>query len=184
MYNAKKLLKKISSEIELLRKTSSKAQSAIEYLTTYGWAIIIIVVVLAALFGLGLFRANNYVQSFCSLPSGLTCSFISFSTSGILTVQIGNTMHNPITITALGCNTNRTTAYMQAPYNPPSNQVYLPEGTSQVFNFQCYKNSVIYYGSLGSLFSGYLSLNYTDNLTGIGSTLFGNVEAKVSILTT
>jgi len=39
-----------------LRKTSSKAQSAMEYLMTYGWAILIISVVLAALFQLGVFN--------------------------------------------------------------------------------------------------------------------------------
>jgi len=39
-----------------LRKASSKAQSAMEYLMTYGWAILIISVVLAALFQLGVFN--------------------------------------------------------------------------------------------------------------------------------
>ncbi|MGC8662475.1 MAG: hypothetical protein ACP5RT_01670, partial [Candidatus Micrarchaeia archaeon] len=34
-------------------KISSKAQSAMEYLMTYGWAILIIAVVLGALFQLG-----------------------------------------------------------------------------------------------------------------------------------
>ena len=43
-----------------LRKTSAKAQSAMEYLMTYGWAILIISVVLAALFQLGVFNANNF----------------------------------------------------------------------------------------------------------------------------
>ncbi len=35
------------------------SQSAMEYLMTYGWAILIIAVVLAALFELGVFNANN-----------------------------------------------------------------------------------------------------------------------------
>ena len=43
-----------------LRKASAKAQSAMEYLMTYGWAILIISVVLAALFQLGVFNANNF----------------------------------------------------------------------------------------------------------------------------
>ncbi|MGC8567829.1 MAG: hypothetical protein ACP5LP_01095, partial [Candidatus Micrarchaeia archaeon] len=41
-------------------KASSKAQSAMEYLMTYGWAILIIAVVLGALFQLGVFNANNF----------------------------------------------------------------------------------------------------------------------------
>ncbi|MDE1833537.1 MAG: LamG domain-containing protein [Candidatus Micrarchaeota archaeon] len=38
----------------------TRAQSAMEYLMTYGWAILIIAVVLAVLFTLGIFNANTY----------------------------------------------------------------------------------------------------------------------------
>ncbi|MGC9156923.1 MAG: LamG domain-containing protein [Candidatus Micrarchaeia archaeon] len=44
----------------LLADASPKAQSAMEYLMTYGWAILIIAVVLGALFQLGVFNANNF----------------------------------------------------------------------------------------------------------------------------
>ena len=37
-----------------------RAQSAMEYLMTYGWAILIIAVVLAVLFSLGIFNSNTY----------------------------------------------------------------------------------------------------------------------------
>ena len=43
-----------------LRKASAKAQSAMEYLMTYGWAILIIAVVLAALFQLGVFNPMTF----------------------------------------------------------------------------------------------------------------------------
>jgi len=45
---------------KLLEKSPAKAQSAMEYLMTYGWAILIIAVVLGALFELGVFNANNF----------------------------------------------------------------------------------------------------------------------------
>ena len=38
---------------------SLRLQSAMEYLMTYGWAILIIAVVLGALFGLGFFNSAN-----------------------------------------------------------------------------------------------------------------------------
>jgi len=41
---------------KLLEKSPAKAQSAMEYLMTYGWAILIISIVLAALFQLGVFN--------------------------------------------------------------------------------------------------------------------------------
>lgn len=40
-------------------KLDFRSQSAMEYLMTYGWAILIIAVVLGALFGLGLFNSAN-----------------------------------------------------------------------------------------------------------------------------
>jgi len=45
---------------KLLRKYPSKAQSAMEYLMTYGWAILIIAVVLGALFQLGVFSPMTF----------------------------------------------------------------------------------------------------------------------------
>jgi len=45
---------------KLLRKHPSKAQSAMEYLMTYGWAILIIAVVLGVLFQLGVFNPMTF----------------------------------------------------------------------------------------------------------------------------
>ncbi|MEM4067806.1 MAG: hypothetical protein QXV17_13200, partial [Candidatus Micrarchaeaceae archaeon] len=46
--------------VKPLQKASSKVQSAMEYLMTYGWAILVIAVVLGALYSLGVFNANNF----------------------------------------------------------------------------------------------------------------------------
>ena len=45
---------------KLLGKATVKTQSAMEYLMTYGWAILIIAVVLAALFELGIFNPMTF----------------------------------------------------------------------------------------------------------------------------
>ncbi len=45
---------------KLLGKASSKAQSAMEYLMTYGWAILVIAVVLGVLYSLGIFNPSNF----------------------------------------------------------------------------------------------------------------------------
>jgi len=56
-----------------------KAQSAMEYLMTYGWAILIIAVVLGALFSLGVFSGSSLlahiVHSKSRLPLPESCSF-------------------------------------------------------------------------------------------------------------
>jgi len=71
----------------------AKAQSAMEYLMTYGWAILIIAVVLGALFQLGVFNANNFAPKAppgsCQVfrPNGpYTTSFINLE--GICTGEL------------------------------------------------------------------------------------------------
>ncbi|MEM3236947.1 MAG: hypothetical protein QXV17_06320 [Candidatus Micrarchaeaceae archaeon] len=50
-----------------------KAQSAMEYLMTYGWAILIIAVVLGALFSLGVFSGSSLIGTACIAQSGYYC---------------------------------------------------------------------------------------------------------------
>jgi len=85
--------KETFNKVKLLGKASEKAQSAMEYLMTYGWAILIIAVVLGALFELGVFNANNFAPKAppgaCQVfrPNGpYTTSFINLE--GICTGEI------------------------------------------------------------------------------------------------
>ena len=50
-----------------------KSQSAMEYLMTYGWAILIIAIVLAALFSLGIFSSGSLIGTTCIANSGFLC---------------------------------------------------------------------------------------------------------------
>jgi len=150
-----------------------KAQSAMEYLMTYGWAILIIAVVLGVFFSIGVFNPSAFVSSTCVLSSGLECANYVLSTNGILTVRIENSMNDPINITAIGCSENKTTNGMSTlPV-----QAYIPLGGSYTFNIPCAgaSNSLI-----GSLYEGYLNINYTDDVTDFPQTIFGRLGLKVS----
>jgi hypothetical protein len=58
----------------------SKAQSAMEYLMTYGWSILILAVVLASLYFLGVF-SSIISPSSCIATPGYLCTGIKFSTN-------------------------------------------------------------------------------------------------------
>ena len=60
-----------------------KAQSAMEYLMTYGWAILIIAVVLAALFELGVFNGSNLAPQACIAQAGFQCTSLIYNSLGI-----------------------------------------------------------------------------------------------------
>ncbi len=65
-----------------------RAQSAMEYLMTYGWAILIIAIVLGALFSLGVFSSGSFVGTTCIPASGYECSTVTFH-SGTFTATVG-----------------------------------------------------------------------------------------------
>ncbi len=51
-----------------------RAQSAIEFLTTYGWAILVMLVFVAVLYYYGVFQSSRYVPRSCDMQPGLTCT--------------------------------------------------------------------------------------------------------------
>ncbi len=66
-----------------------KLQSAMEYLMTYGWALLIISIVIVALVSIGVFNGNP-LGTTCIAASGYTCQVISYSqTTGNVVVTIG-----------------------------------------------------------------------------------------------
>ncbi len=54
-----------------------------EYLMTYGWAILIIAVVLAALFELGVFNGSNLAPQACIAQAGFVCKNPIYTANGI-----------------------------------------------------------------------------------------------------
>jgi hypothetical protein len=154
-----------------------RLQAAIEYLTTYGWALIIIALAVAVVFSL---ISSSPPQQQCILPAGLSCSSFFIATNGMLSVVLQQVTQTPINITSLACNTNPVFANAQQPYNPPSNQVPIQIGGSSQLNVQCWTSAAKFSGSVGTTFYGYLFVNYTDQFTGFPHTVYGKVAVTVS----
>src|SRR3989344_6357653 len=57
--------KKKQRAVRATLRRSEKGQGALEYLMTYGWALLVIVVVGAALFALGVLSPQTYTQKRC-----------------------------------------------------------------------------------------------------------------------
>ena len=64
------------------------AQAAMEYLITYGWAILVIAVALAALFELGVFDVQNFEPQACIGQTGFVCQNPIYTSNG-LSVTLG-----------------------------------------------------------------------------------------------
>lgn len=157
-----------------------KLQSAMEYLITYGWAILIISIVLAALFSLGVFNPSQFAGQECVLSSGFSCLSYLLFPNGTLSLNLLQSSGKAVNITSLGCDTIETTSYMHAPNNPPSNQVYMPIGSNYTFPVTCYSNGSVASPAVSSLFNGYLAVNYTETTTGFPHTIYGRIVVKAS----
>ncbi len=76
--------------IRRILKGNRKAQSAMEYLMTYGWAILIIAVVLGALFSLGVFSGSSLIGTACIAGPGFLCQSVTLLHSvGGMSASIG-----------------------------------------------------------------------------------------------
>ena len=81
-----------------------RAQAAMEFLMTYGWAILIVVIAVAALAGFGLFDTNRFVQDTCNSGSatGVVCTTNTVAvdtTAGTVDMALSNGAQARINIT-------------------------------------------------------------------------------------
>jgi DNA-binding beta-propeller fold protein YncE len=131
-----------------------KAQSAMEYLMTYGWAILIVAVVLGALYSLGIFNGSNFLGGTCIAAPGYLCSNPLLATDGSLSFTYGYQGPN-VTIVGFGC-TNTTTAPSSFAFSGSSD---LEPGQEESVSAACTLSS----DTLGTQFSGYLWVEYDQN---------------------
>ncbi len=185
--NTQKLLgkvlpsKKVNSDNKVISVSSKPihAQSAIEYLTTYGWAILLIAIALVSLYELGVFNRTPPTQ--CIIEAGFSCSNFYLTTNGVLVFNLNQQTINPINITGIACYENATLLAGQKPYNPPSNQIFMPIGNSETLYAQCFtSNTVPYSGNIGSVFIGSIAIYYTDAITHFTELASGSLTVPVT----
>jgi hypothetical protein len=158
-----------------------KAQSAMEYLMTYGWAILVLAIVLASLFAINVFNPNTFAPNFCIFPASFSCVVQGLShTTGNVAVTVGQSLQAPINITAVGCNDQGTITGMIS-YMPASSNIYLGIGGNYTFNaIPCYKSGAVVSGTAGTLYTGYVVVSYTNLQTGFSHTAIAKLSQKLT----
>ena len=126
-----------------------KHQSAIEFLMTYGWAILVIAVIIGLLFQLGVFSPS--LPASCISGAPFFCSNPILYSNHTLAVQIGE-LGSTMTVTNLNCTASDATPeiFTQTP------QVKLISGTVSTLRFTCPLTS----NAVGTSFSGKLWIYY------------------------
>ncbi len=157
----------------------AKLQSAMEYLITYGWAILILAIVLSLLFALGIFSNNNNTN-LCVINQGFGCLNYYMNTNGIAVLTITQTTATYINITGIGCSSDSNNEHIIAPQTA-SQQVYLAYGSAYNFTVQCYTASGIPSLSVGRTFYGSVYINYINDVTGFPGSATGKLIITPSI---
>ena len=80
-----------------------KAQGALEFLMTYGWAFLVILIMIGALAYFGVLSPTRFLPERCSLGSQLGCEdYIVTQSSGEINLRIRNNMGYTIQISDIG----------------------------------------------------------------------------------
>ena len=72
---------KFSNRHKLLRNLTArnlKSQAALEFLTTYAWAFVVILIAISALYYFGIFDFSKFLSQRCLFPSQFECIDFSF----------------------------------------------------------------------------------------------------------
>ncbi len=187
--NAKLFRKKFYQKGNSDNKT--KAQSAMEYLMTYGWAILIIAVILAALDFLGVFNTGTFIGPSCLATPGYLCSnpVMTANANGpnLLLFNFkqdsGETLYN----VSFACAASSTSqgypnVNVNSGFNTSSNLTVLTSGSSvTVSGLECYSSNGNLFkdNPIGTIFSGTLWIRY--NLQGYPSSEYQ--YAKIAKIT-
>ncbi len=158
----------------------SKAQSAVEYITTYSWALLVLAIVIAALFELGLFNPNQFTQQECTITADFSCVTYFLAQNGLLTINLQQTTQNPINVTGIEC-TQNTTSYKTSPGIGSANQITMQiQGNYTFLTFCTYSNYTPVFVQAGNVYSGNIQVNFTDLDTGFSHTDIGKIVVKAS----
>ncbi len=137
-----------------------KAQAAMEFLMTYGWAIFVVLMVIGALAYFGVLSPTKALPNRCLLPSGFGCDDALVNENSV-TLAIRNGLDTPVTVTYLsveGCTGNDTGIIAAG-----GNSTFTVDGCSN---------------TQGAKFTGDINLTYLTDST-ISHTFVGDVVQEV-----
>ncbi len=88
---------------------NKKGQAAIEFLTTYSWAIMGILLTIGALTYFDVFNTNRFIAEKCETGAQISCVEAALTETGAFNIRLANNFPVNITITSISLNNEVTT---------------------------------------------------------------------------
>jgi hypothetical protein len=144
-----------------------KSQAAMEFLMTYGWAILVVLVAIGALAYFGVLSPDKFLPSKCTLPAGIVCTdFLIDSTANTVEIFLTNGIGFDISAVTIAAGPCPVTAVPLSVGNG---------GQTKISTAAC---SPVLDG--GDKFNHDLQLTYTNSDSDITHTVNGTITGKVS----
>jgi len=153
-----------------------KAQTAMEFLMTYGWAILVMLVVIAVLFYLGVFNPVTVSPKACVMPAGFSCYGFKISGNGVLNLSLVQSTGHTIDIEQIACSDRD---------DPSGDFVVVVNGTiysgeKATIITTCHKSGITGDPPVpGEYYKGVLYIIYMDEDTNIRHKIRGEVSYQV-----
>lgn len=150
-----------------------KGQAAMEFLMTYGWAILVVLAAIGALAYFGVLSPDNFLPSKCTISPEFACTEWKVNTDG--TVQLGlqnnlGSTASEINVTLVGpdCPTSTVTVT-----SVPNGRNFNASGDNLV-TFDC--GSAL---GVDDKFQGDLTLTYLESGSSLTHSVTGTLQTKV-----
>jgi hypothetical protein len=140
-----------------------KSQAALEFLMTYGWAILVVLVAIGALAYFGVLSPDKFLPQKCTLPAGVACTDFTVDTNGVdVALRNGQGFDmNSVVVSIGGCGTAT-----------PDGDNILTNGEQDIFRATCTLTA-------GSKFSAEFGVLSTNADSGLQRSLNGSLTARV-----
>jgi hypothetical protein len=166
-----------------VKSRTLRSQSAIDFISSYGFALLIIAIAIYAVTQLGVFNYSGSPQ-YCYPDSPFSCVAYSVNSSGSLTILLSQSGGGIVTITGAACSGTYNTSKVGPKfgnanvlaYNTVTGSTYYPTiqnnrvsgginiypGGSAILYVKCYNSNLGPAAApVGNTFTGFLWLNYT-----------------------
>ena len=144
---------------------SKKGQAAMEFLMTYGWAILVVLAAIGALAYFGVLSPDRFLAEKCVLAGGVVCLDHTFDATNGFRLQIQNAAGFDMTAVAVELIGTGCTAVSSA--GPTT----LADGVQATYHFATC-------GAATGKYKGDVVVNYTNSVTNLPHTKKGTLVAR------
>lgn len=151
---------------------TKRGQEAFTYLSTYGWAILIFLAMIAGFIYFGVLDPNRFLPAKCELPAGFSCTDFRISSTSGIDIVLRNSLGydiNSIVVRVGGCTSDFDTN--------PIGQDSLKNKVQNTWSNTAIDCGINNQG--GRTFRKEFGIDYTNINTGLAHTVNGSIRARV-----